>query len=147
MATHCCFGTVYPHGYMVVSYIHWDGYPDVVGRTLKEYYRTENRVRSLLDLGELSTLGVFLKGDLKNWDMPNTKGLLKYTIAYKRDLGYPLVKARSFKGIEDTDNTLKDYLFNKGADYLYLFDVEKQEWVFYKLHRYDYSKFFERIKN
>ena len=37
-------------------YCHWDGYVDHNGRILKEFYSTDEKVKALLDLGDLSSL-------------------------------------------------------------------------------------------
>lgn len=145
MAIHCCFGTLYSSGYMELGYIQWDGTPDIVGEILSLYYKTEDRVRSLLSLGEISTLGMYLKGDLKNWNSKNSRGFFKYTMAYHRDLGEKLIKPRSFKGLDDTDNELRNYLLNRHVHYLYLFDVLNNQWLSYKLHCSDWNNFFEKI--
>lgn len=38
-------------------YCHWDGYPSNNGKILKEHYTTEEKIRELINLGDLSSLG------------------------------------------------------------------------------------------
>jgi hypothetical protein len=38
-------------------YCHWDGYPSNNGRILKDHYNTEDKVRELIEQGDLSSLG------------------------------------------------------------------------------------------
>lgn len=38
-------------------YIHWDGYPEGIGKILKEHYTSDELVEKLLNLGDLSSLG------------------------------------------------------------------------------------------
>lgn len=38
-------------------YCHWDGYPSGNGQILRDHYKTETKVRKLLALGSLSSLG------------------------------------------------------------------------------------------
>lgn len=40
-----------------VIYCHWDGYPEGVGKRLKEHYTTEEKLEKLFALGDLSSLG------------------------------------------------------------------------------------------
>lgn len=38
-------------------YCHWDGYPTGVGLTLRDHYNDDQKVRMLVDMGGLSSLG------------------------------------------------------------------------------------------
>ncbi|MEI2414370.1 hypothetical protein V8V50_10640 [Ligilactobacillus salivarius] len=38
-------------------YCHWDGYPDYVGAILRDSYQKPSKVDSLINLGEISSLG------------------------------------------------------------------------------------------
>ena len=37
-------------------YTHWDGYPEGVGVTLRDHYKTDEKIRHLLNLGDISSL-------------------------------------------------------------------------------------------
>ncbi len=57
MATRSFIITTNPKGDCSGIYCHWDGYPSWVGRILSEHYTTPGRVRQLIRLGDLSSLG------------------------------------------------------------------------------------------
>ena len=70
-------------------YCHWDGYPSHMLPTLRENYNTIEKVRELLDLGNLSSLGERVKpdpGEEHSFDKPNRN----ITVAYHRDRGEDL---------------------------------------------------------
>ena len=56
MATRSTIGIVTTEGFRAV-YCHWDGYPEGVGATLKSSYSTLEQARSLVEKGDLSSLG------------------------------------------------------------------------------------------
>ena len=96
-------------------YCHFDGYLDGVGKTLVENYDTEDKVRDLLEKGDMSSLG----------DSIDTCDF------YNEDDS----KAFTFTGHGEG---LKDVYYKHGqnswADYIYLF--EDGEW-YYTLMRAD----------
>jgi hypothetical protein len=55
-------------------YCHWDGYPQYNGRILMEHYQDESKVRELIALGSLSSLGAEIgeKHDFSNPHRYNT---------------------------------------------------------------------------
>lgn len=143
MPTHCSVGILEGNNGigMTITYIHWDGHPSTMYPLLEEYYSSERKLRSLLKLGEISTLGVHLKGDLTHWDMQNSKGFLKYTMAYYRDLGYEFLKSQTFKNFDSA----VDYLRNHDVDFLYLYSPVESRWLVYKINRYS-NPFYEVYK-
>ena len=69
-------------------YCHWDGYVDHNGRILKEFYSTDEKVKALLDLGDLSSLRQeigeahdfdrhYAEPNLEGWTLP---GMLAWFI-------------------------------------------------------------------
>ena len=62
MATRSMIGIQTEDGVRAV-YCHFDGYPDGVGETLKQFYDTPQRVEDLLSFGHLSSLGPQLPSD------------------------------------------------------------------------------------
>ena len=59
MATRSTIALSVPEGFKAV-YCHWDGYPEEeggVGETLKNCYSTFEQAKSLVEKGDLSTLG------------------------------------------------------------------------------------------
>jgi hypothetical protein len=64
-------------------YCHWDGYPAGVGQTLASHYTEQDKVDSLIELGDLSSLGPLLgsKHSFGDDSFPD------WTTAYGRDRG------------------------------------------------------------
>lgn len=65
-------------------YCHWDGYPENNGVILYNHYRDEEKIRSLIGLGSLSSLGKYV-----STNMPHTfdKPFPDVCVAYHRDRG------------------------------------------------------------
>jgi hypothetical protein len=55
VATRARIGISTPEGVESI-YVHWDGYPEGVGQTLIDHWTTSDKVRQLLDLGDVSEL-------------------------------------------------------------------------------------------
>ena len=105
MATRSRIGIENENGTISSIYCHWDGYPEGVGATLKECYKDRDVVKSLIELGDISSLG----DDIFS------------TVAYHRDRGEEFWEAREDESLE---------AFNKSnyQDYGYVFTLENK-WV------------------
>ena len=103
------------NGTVTGIYCHWDGYVSHNGKILAENYTTEAKVRELIALGDLSSLGdtVGVKTDFED----AAKG---QCVAYGRDRGETGVDADTF----DSHAELVDQI---GQEYDYLF-VPGQGW-------------------
>ena len=90
-------------------YCHWDGYLSHNGRILQENYTTEEAVRELIALGDLSSLGetIGTKHDFDN--APDGE-----CNAYGRDRGETGVSA-------ETCDSWRDLLNSFGQEFDYLF--------------------------
>jgi len=101
-------------------YCHWDGYLSHNGRILNENYTTEEAVRELLALGDLSSLGATI-GEQQDFDNP-VDGQCN---AYGRDRGETGIEARTFEShaelIEQTGQEY-DYLFANGVWTVHSYD-------------------------
>lgn len=64
-------------------YCHWDGYPEHNGRILVEHYTDEAKVRELIALGSLSSLGAEI-GEKHPFDNPHGYGTAEYTAWQQR---------------------------------------------------------------
>lgn len=67
-------------------YCHFDGYPDGVGKILSKHYTIQEKVDSLIALGDLSSLGTEVsapEGKTHSYDKP----IENVTVAYARDRG------------------------------------------------------------
>ena len=70
-----------PGGKVTAVYGHYDGYPEYVGKLLKQYYRNPSVIKQLIKLGKsgISTLGKKI-GKKHAFDMPyEEKEKLGYT--------------------------------------------------------------------
>ena len=111
MGTRSRNGVENEDGTVTSIYCHRDGYPSGVAATLLEAYNAPERVRALIDLGDLSCLYGELEppaGVVHTFDAP-VKGV---TIAYKRDRG-----ERNVDPVTHIAQAWPDY----GQEYLYLF--------------------------
>jgi hypothetical protein len=104
------------HSYTSI-YTHWDGYPSHHGPILLGHYNTADKVRELLALGDLSSLGekIGRKHDFDARD-EEADGLSVCT-AYGRDRGETGVSARQSLSIGELSKLTQD----TGGEYLYLF--------------------------
>lgn len=61
MATRSFIANETTNGVYDAVYCHWDGYPEGVGATLREHYTTSEDISTLLDKGDMSSLGETLE--------------------------------------------------------------------------------------
>lgn len=112
MATRSTIALEFADGTVQQIYSHWDGYLDGVGATLAEHYKDPFKVRDLIDLGDLSSLGANI-GVKHNFDNPYRYGSPEYlaekerideldmTTFYGRDRGETGCEARRFANVAD----------------------------------------------
>ena len=55
MATRSRIGIKLEDGSILSAYHHWDGYPEWLGRILKQHYNTKEKVAELIDGGNMSS--------------------------------------------------------------------------------------------
>ncbi len=105
MATRSRIGIQNPDGSVNSIYCHFDGYPEGVGTTLKDYYSDRDKLQQLIELGDISELGE----DLVN------------TVAYHRDRDEDYFPSRRNESLE---------LFKKSdfEEYGYVYTLENK-WV------------------
>lgn len=125
MSTRCRIAIKKQDGSYDSIYCHNDGYPEGVGLTLVNYYKDEKKVRDLIALGDISSLG--------------------QTLDYKPTFGDPdfdMSKYHKYKGTTDYNrwrnegthaehseniDDLRDIAMDNGAEYLYIYDNGKWE--------------------
>lgn len=74
-------------------YCHFDGYLEFNGKILYEHYKDYNKVKSLINLGNISQLGKELTPKARHtFDSPEED----VTVAYHRDRGEPLKQYKEF---------------------------------------------------
>jgi hypothetical protein len=93
-------------------YCHWDGYPAHVGLVLRDHYATEAKVRALLALGDLSSLGPEL-GERHPFDDRTHPA---WTTAYGRDRGEAGCEARTSPDVDALRQATQDC----GGEWLYV---------------------------
>jgi len=119
-------------GKILSVYCHHDGYPEGVGNTLKEHYQDPAKILSLMDLGNLSSLGPEI-GEKQDFDKFLTHNP-EWCLAYGRDRGERDTKARIFMTPQRlvAYTTASDqeflYLYDNGWKYLDIYQVEKSGW-------------------
>lgn len=94
-------------------YCHWDGYPSGVGATLAEHYKDEAKVRALLALGDISSLGDEI-GEQHGFD---DRSHPNWTTAYGRDRGETDIQGEVSNGIDALNKLTREC----GGEYLYVF--------------------------
>lgn len=100
-------------------YVHFDGYPSHTGVILNAHYNSPDKINSLIDLGELSSIGPIAKSR-ELWSTgPDTD----YCQAYGRDRGEKGTEPKKFTSLSDLIAYGKSYY----AAYIYLF--EDNRWV------------------
>lgn len=95
MSTRGRIGMELPDGKIKSIYVHCDAYPEGVGAKLKKYYRDDEKIKELLELGDISRLGEYYdeevsKADWQKYDEHDANKRLELitkaencTIAYK----------------------------------------------------------------
>lgn len=112
MATRSNIGILNSDGTVDYIYCHFDGYPEHNGKILNEHYTTEEKVRALIKLGNLSLLGENI-GEKQRFE-ERIKGCC---LAYGRDRGETEVAARKIP--------YRDYTKEYFEEYVYLFTPGK----------------------
>ena len=97
-------------------YCHWDGYLSHNGNILYQFYRDEDKVRALIELGNISSLGREIGTRHSFNDRPEGE-----TTAFARDRGEKDQEARTYA-------TWREFIDSEGQEYDYLFQAG-QGWV------------------
>ncbi len=110
MATRSTIALEFADGSVGQVYCHWDGYLSNNGKILFDHYQDPFKVRELIDLGDISSLGPEI-GDKHSFDNPFKFGSpefyaeqaerQKITTFYGRDRGEDDVAARYFTDFQD----------------------------------------------
>jgi len=107
-----------------VIYCHFDGYYDGVGKTLKEHYQDVEKVKKLIEGGDISSLGEHVEipnGEKHDYNNRNTE--FDITTFYGRDRGETGINAK-------TRYLSKDKLHRlKANEYLYVFLEKEGFWL------------------
>jgi hypothetical protein len=115
MATRSTIGILNADNTITSIYCHWDGYPENNGEILVKHYTDEAKIRKLLSLGALSSLGAEI-GEKHDFNQRSDDCTF-----YGRDRGET--------GGSSTDHHSLFYFLNNGEEYNYLFAGDK--WLCY----------------
>lgn len=118
MSCHSTIALKTGYGSCLAIRCHYDGYPAHHGPILMSAYDTEEKVRALLALGDLSVLGPELgeKHDFRDQNHPT------WCLAYGRDRGE--------RNTEACNCTIEEVEFGfEDADFNYLFDPALNVWL------------------
>ena len=110
MATRSTIALEFADGTVQQVYAHWDGYLDHNGEILFHHYKDPFKLRDLIDLGDISSLGPNI-GEKHEFDCPHAYGTPEYIkwqdekrgvcTFYGRDRGETGTEARKFKDFAD----------------------------------------------
>jgi len=133
MATRARIGIQLKNNSIVSVYCHWDGYPEFNGRILRDHYDTVEKVRDLIDGGNISALHT--NAGWSNETLPEV-GPLYYT-------------SRG-ESIEDNapryDDDIFDFLKKENnEEYAYIFSVNNK-WVCTKMNQWEDDKQPEKVE-
>ena len=136
MATRGNIGIINEDGSVTGIYVHWDSYPENVGKLLLKHYNTSGIVCELMDLGDLSSLNKNLYCEDNNHSFENpAPGVC---VAYGRDRGETGVESRVFNNI----SKFEKFADRTGADYQYLFNNGKWQ---YRNHNGTWNELTARV--
>jgi hypothetical protein len=121
-------GIIDRSGNIVSTYVHWDGYPDGVGKTAKKYYGG-GKVKKLLAIDKgigISSLYPKMDGGKDHsFDSPGKN----QTVFYGRDRG-----EKGGKFMKGKLDKVSSYIKNAGnqasAEYVYLYNEKDKKWYY-----------------
>jgi hypothetical protein len=119
MSTQSFIGIELKDGTIKSIYCHSDGYLEGVGMTLFEHFQDSRKIKKMIKLGGLSSLGAHVEipqGQEHSFE----KRLNNVCCFYTRDRGEPL----SIMKYDD----LQDYLENSDNGYDYLYKTQEKAW-------------------
>lgn len=128
MATRGNIGIVNEDGSITAIYVHWDSYPEYVGKILLNRYNDISIVNQLMLLGDLSILREKLYPDDSK---PHTFQTQQedVCVAYGRERSESDVDCKIFKDIGDFER----FANNSDAEYQYLFEDGK--WTYRNVNK------------
>ena len=135
MSTRCRIGIENKDGSITSIYCHHDGYPSHVGDILVNHYKTEEKIKKLLELGDMSSLGTEPVSNPHAWETPNFMNWKaqhpdNMCDTYK-ERGEENVDAQTHKDIKEYQRFSRDcwgeyaYLFKDGNWFVLEYDDEE----------------------
>ena len=117
MATRSNIGILKKNGKVNSIYVHYDGYPSGVGKTLLDNYKDKDKIDKLIKLGDASILDEEITKPQGHTFDENIRG---YSVFYGRDRGD--LNAEPF-----AYNNLADFIEDSN-DYVYYYSEEDDKW-------------------
>lgn len=122
MATRSTIALEFADGSVGQVYCHWDGYLAHNGDVLMRHYQDPYKVRELIDLGSLSSLGPEI-GEKHEFDNPHKYGSTEYHAWAEANRKFCTFYARD-RGEDLVSHTYKDF-----ADYKENHQYEEYEYI------------------
>ena len=107
MSTRSNIGILNEDGTVDYIYCHFDGYVENNGKILNEHYTTEEKVRELIALGDLSILGPEI-GEQHDFNGLRNKN---WCLAYGRDRGESNIEAKKCSYVDYTKEHFEEYVY------------------------------------
>lgn len=132
-ATRSHVGVIDKSGNIISSYVHYDGYPQGVGKTLKQAYNGAKTKQLLKTAGKdgISVLHKDIKGGKDHSFEKPVKG---QTIFYGRDRGDrggDMLEKGKMSNIRKYISSVE----SAGAEYVYLYDEKDKKWIYFDIGR------------
>lgn len=127
MSTNASISIMNKGGSMETIYNHWDGYLEGLGNMLLTHYTSEEKVRELIALGNVSYVDCMVNPTTTTHSFENPeKGV---TVAYGRDRGETDQEAKKFDSFDEYSKSGMiqecNYIFNTNDGSWYFFDVHR----------------------
>lgn len=144
MSTRSTIGIKRKDGTVKSIYCHSDGYLEYNGLMLYDFYKDQNKIEKLLNLGDISLLNKHINPEESlphGFDFDERQADI--VVAYARDRGDKNVEASIHNNIIDFNKMLKD----SWCKYAYLYDEANKEWEVANLSLNNDSEFiYENLK-
>lgn len=121
MSTHAAIIIKEPNGQSKGIYCHFDGYPEHFKPILLKHYKSPEKVKELISLGDLSSLDKNI-GEKQKFDSPTEDSC----VAYHRDRDEDLVIAGPFSSWK----TVAQNIDHSG--HIYVYKVAEETWFYTK---------------
>ncbi len=128
MSTRSRIGILKNNGSIESIYCHLDGYPEWVGKKLYRYYNDSEKIKNLIQLGDISHLEYYIE---PNPDIPHKFGYdteqKNVVVAYHRDRneGWDFVKPLLSKDLEEFEK----FCLDSDQEYAYLYDEKNSKFI------------------
>lgn len=129
MGTHALIGIKNKIGKVTSIYCHWDGYPAYTGKILLNHYTDIKKVKELISLGDLSSLGAEIhpKTQSHGYRTPE-KGICIFFIRDKEE-EFEFCKPVIYNGV-------RDWIDRNLVEHKYLFDPTTNSWFYTNRYKY-----------